>query len=1264
MATLTNTKIKNTYKSLLKVSDNGNLEAGLQEITDGEGNASGVQLNTSGDLTASGTVAFGSLKDSGENITITKLVDEADGISSNDNDTTIPTSAAVKDYVDTKVTAEDLDFAGDSGTGAVDLDSQILTIEGTANEVVTSASGQTLTIGLPSTINVDVQGALTGNVTGNVSGNVTGNVTGNVSGDLTGNVTATSVLANGVVATTQASSDNSTKVATTAFVKSVVTAEDLDFGGDSGTGSVDLDSQTLTIAGTANEIVTSAAGQTLTVGLPSSITVDVVGNLTGNVSGNVTGDVTGNADTATALETSRTIALSGDVVASGSFDGSANLTLSATIQPNSVALGTDTTGDYVSNLGAGTGVTIASNTGEGSNPTITVNYGSTANTSVEGDTALTIQGTVNEIEVSGGAVTLGSGGTVTVGLPDNVIIAGDLTVNGTTTTVNTQTLSVKDPLIELANQNLSNSVDTGFFADYSLDAGVTTKYAGLFKDSSDSDKFKLFKGLEVEPATTVDVAGTGYTKGDLVVNDLDAVTISGTLSTAAQTNITSVGTLSSLAVSGNLTVDTNTLFVDAANNWVGIGTSSPSRPIHILAPTPGIKLEDTTGNDFGEIVSVDGDLYIRADEGATQASSSIRFQIDQSEKVRIDSSGNVGIGTAPDADAELHIYKNGDAARVRIEREFNPQLDLESLSGYARIGTLNNFPLAFQTNAAERMRITSSGNVGIGTSNADYLLTAFGNAQRIGLKVPSAGEDWSDTDLGGFVFRTHFGTQEKTGMYAVGNFATDTYQPNLVFRTNAADRLVIKSSGNVGIGTSSPASLLHIYNSSSAEIKLETTAGSALLRAISDTLVYRGDSHIFQSEGGTERLRIDSSGNLGIGISSPATKVDIAKDDIVDGVTLRLTNTHNGSDWGLGSKLGVIDFYSSDSSSAGVKGSIELEQSSAGTTSPSETDFVFNNFFGGSLSEKMRIDASGNVGIGESTPLRKLHITDSSSSTYIRIETGNTNISGIEFADTDDTNVGRISYDHSDNSMEFRVNDAERMRIDSSGQVGIGTGSPNATLEVMKGSEGLYLKVGGDNATNNRALEFTSSTSSGASNGALHTINAGSSNGEIALAINGVEKARITANGLTFNGDTAAANALDDYEEGSFTPEVADATTGGNTATGTFNGYYTKIGNKVTVQISLSNIDTTGMTGANDLFITNLPFTADLLSGLNLFQGAALLSYITEDANTYNITSSVTDNTSYLRFAQSISGSLNDYLEVSQLQSGSSDIWTTVTYLV
>ena len=80
------------------------------------------------------------------------IIIESEGIGSNDNDTTIPTSAAVKDYVDTNITAQDLDLAGDSGTGAVDLDSQSLTIAGTSNEVETSASGQTITIGLPAAI--------------------------------------------------------------------------------------------------------------------------------------------------------------------------------------------------------------------------------------------------------------------------------------------------------------------------------------------------------------------------------------------------------------------------------------------------------------------------------------------------------------------------------------------------------------------------------------------------------------------------------------------------------------------------------------------------------------------------------------------------------------------------------------------------------------------------------------------------------------------------------------------------------------------------------------------------------------------------------------------------------------------------------------------------------------------------------------------------------------------------------------------------------
>ena len=95
------------------------------------------------------------------------LVTESEGIGSNDNDTTLPTSAAVKDYVDSQTTAQDVDIAGDSGTGAVDLDSQSLTIAGTANEIETVASGQTITIGLPNNVTVGNNLTVDGNLTVN-----------------------------------------------------------------------------------------------------------------------------------------------------------------------------------------------------------------------------------------------------------------------------------------------------------------------------------------------------------------------------------------------------------------------------------------------------------------------------------------------------------------------------------------------------------------------------------------------------------------------------------------------------------------------------------------------------------------------------------------------------------------------------------------------------------------------------------------------------------------------------------------------------------------------------------------------------------------------------------------------------------------------------------------------------------------------------------------------------------------------------------------
>src|SRR5210317_2359106 len=103
------------------------------------------------------------------------IVTEVEGIGSNDSDTQIATTAAIIDYVGAQLTLEDLDFAGDTGTGAVDLDSQSLTIAGTANEIETSASGQTLTIGLPDDVTIGNLTATTVDING---GNIDDTVIG------------------------------------------------------------------------------------------------------------------------------------------------------------------------------------------------------------------------------------------------------------------------------------------------------------------------------------------------------------------------------------------------------------------------------------------------------------------------------------------------------------------------------------------------------------------------------------------------------------------------------------------------------------------------------------------------------------------------------------------------------------------------------------------------------------------------------------------------------------------------------------------------------------------------------------------------------------------------------------------------------------------------------------------------------------------------------------------------------------------------------
>jgi hypothetical protein len=154
--------------------------------------------------------------------------------------------------------------------------------------------------------------------------------------------------------------------------------------------------------------------------------------------------------------------------------------------------------------------------------------------------------------------------------------------------------------------------------------------------------------------------------------------------------------------------------------------------------------------------------------------------------------------------------------------------------------------------------------------------------------------------------------------------------------------------------------------------------------------------------------------------------------------------------------------------------------------------------------------------------------------------------------------------------------------------------------------------------------------------------------------------------GIQFNGDTAAANALDDYEEGTWTPEVADADTGGNTAASYMEqyGYYCKIGNRVFVAWRVQGITTTGMTGANVLYIRGLPFSIGNPSPSGqVFSGSASCANVAFDSS-FNAFINAGVTATGFRFTTSTSAGVPRNLIVSDLTSGTANIFGQFFYFV
>jgi len=285
------------------------------------------------------------------------------------------------------------------------------------------------------------------------------------------------------------------------------------------------------------------------------------------------------------------------------------------------------------------------------------------------------------------------------------------------------------------------------------------------------------------------------------------------------------------------------------------------------------------------------------------------------------------------------------------------------------------------------------------------------------------------------------------------------------------------------------------------------------------------------TEGGVEAMRIDSSGNVGIGTTSPSTQMELAKNNTAGTAlnVLRFTDTDTVAS--ANQPMGTIEFFTSDATEPGVGAAI---RGLGGTAGVSSAKLAFN--VGGV--EAMRIQG-GNLGIGTSSPQEKLHVVSSvvSGTTYnaddkFVVENNGTcninmisNTTGANFLLFSDTtrSRGSVGYDHTGDYMRFSTAGSERMRIDSSGNVGIGTTSPTFAdgkgiqLYNSAGSARIRVTNNTTGATTSDGAEFTVAGSD------LYIINY--ENATTQFWTNNTERARITSGGDFLVGTTVVASS-------------------------------------------------------------------------------------------------------------------------------------------
>ena len=500
---------------------------------------------------------------------------------------------------------------------------------------------------------------------------------------------------------------------------------------------------------------------------------------------------------------------------------------------------------------------------------------------------------------------------------------------------------------------------------------------------------------------------------------------------------------------------------------------------------------------------------------------------------------------------------------------------IERTNGEIYVQPVPNAGVKLFWNGAERLDTTSTGIDVTGTATMD------------GLTV--------DGSLGSFAVQSsgaevHFSRNNNNDILANGGTSasfTIGANNNLTFKTGATltQRLQIASNGNLslyedtgttakffwdasaeslGIGTSAPQALGHIYtesgiNTADTLLKLTNVANTARyvgFQAQRDNASGQGLNILITKTDASvvNALTIDTAANVGIGTSSPDTLLNIASSSAP---TLRIENTDTGL--AANQTIGDIDFYQNDPSGGGV-GVVGKIRSINSSGFQGEAGLAFHTGTTSGLTERMRIDSSGNLLVGN---------TDSSTGGTVAghrlISSGfayHTRDGGLAAAFNRLTSDGAIA--------EFRK---DGTTVGSIGSVsGVATYMVFDPRSSLKGA-GL---TGGSVDSNTGILLPTDKTGA-------------SVDDAIQLGTGSKRFKDLYLSGGVYLGGTGDANKLDDYEEGTWTPTLEGDTSGSAPLTVT-SASYTKIGNTVHAYCYLSAIDLSADDIVGNMVIKGLPF--------------------------------------------------------------------------